>query len=172
MDPIDKFLKQYSYKFDKGYPDMDNPKDKEMLFEFVYKLTEKKSILSEGEKGYDDRIRFALRLENDEEIPLFNMSEAGEGIYMKNCLIKNTIPTSGDKLIYVYDFLSMWTFLIELMDTAEHQSGTSYPSLIYSHGMLPEDAPDKQFEAESENDLEWESEDEDLYDDNAEDLWN
>jgi hypothetical protein len=107
-----------------------------------------------------------------EEIPLFNMSEAGEGIYMKNCLIKNTIPTSGDKLIYVYDFLSMWTFLIELMDTAEHQSGTSYPSLIYSHGMLPEDAPDKQFEAESENDLEWESEDEDLYDDNAEDLWN
>jgi hypothetical protein len=42
MDVLDKFLKQYSYKFDKGYPDMDNPKDKEMLFEFAYKLTEKK----------------------------------------------------------------------------------------------------------------------------------
>ena len=33
MDVLDKFLKQYSYKFDKGYPDMNNPKDKEMLFE-------------------------------------------------------------------------------------------------------------------------------------------
>ena len=69
MDVLDKFLKQYSYKFDKGYPDMNNPKDKEMLFEFAYKLTEKRSILSEGEKTYDDRIRFALRLEKDQEIP-------------------------------------------------------------------------------------------------------
>lgn len=38
MDSIDKFLKLYSYKFDKGYPDMDNPKDKEMLFEFVHSI--------------------------------------------------------------------------------------------------------------------------------------
>jgi hypothetical protein len=93
MDVLDKFLKQYSYKFDKGYPDMDNPKDKEMLFEFAYKLTEKKSILNEGEKGYDDRIRFALRLEDDEEIPLcqtplevgknFNLSGEDEKIWDK-----------------------------------------------------------------------------------------
>ena len=27
MDPIDKFLKQYSYKFSKGYPDMKNEQD-------------------------------------------------------------------------------------------------------------------------------------------------
>lgn len=27
MDPIDKFLKQYSYKFPKGYPDMKNEQD-------------------------------------------------------------------------------------------------------------------------------------------------
>ena len=37
-----------------------------------------------------------------EEIPLFNMSEAGDGIFMKNCFIRNTIPTSGDKLIYMW----------------------------------------------------------------------
>ena len=66
MDPIDKFLKQYLYKFDKGYPDMDNPKDKEMLFEFAYKLTEKKTILNEGQKEYDDVIKKALGVE---EIP-------------------------------------------------------------------------------------------------------
>ena len=27
MDPLDKFLKQYSYKFPKGYPDMKNEQD-------------------------------------------------------------------------------------------------------------------------------------------------
>ena len=66
-DVLDKFLKQYSYKFDKGYPDMDNPKDKKMLLEFAYKLTEKKTILNEGEKEYDDVIKKALGVD---EIPI------------------------------------------------------------------------------------------------------
>ena len=46
MDTLDKFLKQYSYKFNKGYPDINNPKDKKMLFEFVHKLTEQEEIES------------------------------------------------------------------------------------------------------------------------------
>jgi hypothetical protein len=40
MDPIIKFLNSISYKFPKGYPDMDNPKDKKMLFEMVTSLLE------------------------------------------------------------------------------------------------------------------------------------
>ena len=60
MNVIDKFLKQYSYKFHKGYPDIGNPKDKEMLFEFAYKLTEKKTILKEGSEVYDKTILRAL----------------------------------------------------------------------------------------------------------------
>jgi hypothetical protein len=27
MDSLDLFFKKYAYKFDKGYPDMDNEKD-------------------------------------------------------------------------------------------------------------------------------------------------
>ena len=46
MGVLDKFLKQYSYKFDKGYPDMDNPKDKEMLFEMVNNLIKEEEIES------------------------------------------------------------------------------------------------------------------------------
>ena len=42
-----------------------------------------------------------------EEIPLFNMSEAGEGISMQNCFIRETLSEPGAKLIYVYDFLKM-----------------------------------------------------------------
>ena len=66
MDILDKFLKQYSYKFDKGYPDMDNPKDKEKLFEFAYKLTEKKTVLNEQQTEYDTEIKKALGVD---EIP-------------------------------------------------------------------------------------------------------
>ena len=47
MDYLDKFLHSVSYKFSKGYPDMGNPKDLEMLFEFAYKLAEKKQVLNE-----------------------------------------------------------------------------------------------------------------------------
>jgi hypothetical protein len=69
MDALDKFLKQYSYKFDKGYPDMDNPKDKKMLLEFAYKLTEKKTVLNEQQTEYDERIKNVL---NIDEIPTCN----------------------------------------------------------------------------------------------------
>ena len=60
MDALDKFLKQYSYKFDKGYPDIDNPKDKEMLFEFAYKLTE----ATDAEEGLEV-LKKELDLPND-----------------------------------------------------------------------------------------------------------
>ena len=69
MDVLDKFLKQYSYKFDKGYPDMNNPKDKEMLFEFAYSLTNSKQTINEQQTEYDDRIKSAL---NIDEIPTCN----------------------------------------------------------------------------------------------------
>jgi len=67
MDSIDKFLKLYSYKFDKGYPDMSNPKDKEMLFELTHKLIEKKEVLNEQESDYDLLIKEKLGVE---EIPI------------------------------------------------------------------------------------------------------
>ena len=40
MDALDLFFKKYSYKFPKGYPDMDNPNDKEMMFKMVNELLE------------------------------------------------------------------------------------------------------------------------------------
>jgi hypothetical protein len=46
MDVFDKILKEHSWRFPKGYPDMDNPKDKELLFSIVegykYKIKEDK----------------------------------------------------------------------------------------------------------------------------------
>lgn len=38
MDSLDKFLNSVAYKFPKGYPDMNDPQDKAMLFEMVSEL--------------------------------------------------------------------------------------------------------------------------------------
>jgi hypothetical protein len=46
MDVLDKFFIKYLYKFDKGYPDINDPKDKKMLFEIVDMLLE-----SDAEEG-------------------------------------------------------------------------------------------------------------------------
>lgn len=94
-----------------------------------------------------------------EEIPLFNMSEAGEGISMQHCFIRKTLPNVGDKLIYVYDFLHMWTFYVETIEISR-ESNDNLPNTILSIGEPPEEAPEKNFKAENlENDLDHEFED-------------
>ena len=60
MDSIEKFLRNVSYKFPKGYPDINDPKDKERLFEMIKEITGEKSLLTEGDKLYDDVILHAL----------------------------------------------------------------------------------------------------------------
>ncbi len=68
MDVLDKFLKLYSYKFDKGYPDINNPKDKEMLFELTHKL-----INEEKEEKLEDKLIKIIRSSNltDEELQAY-----------------------------------------------------------------------------------------------------
>ena len=53
-------------------------------------------------------------------------------------------------MIYVYDFLNMWTFYVELADIEEADRSKTYPNLMYSQGYLPDSPPDKQFEAEKD----------------------
>jgi hypothetical protein len=48
---------------------MNNPKDKEMLFEFAYALTNSKQTINEQQTEYDDRIKNVL---NIDEIPTCN----------------------------------------------------------------------------------------------------
>ena len=43
----------------------------------------------------------------------------------------------------------MWTFFVELAEIVEDAEGTDYPNLMYVHGQIPTEAPDKEFEAES-----------------------
>jgi Plasmid pRiA4b ORF-3-like protein len=87
--------------------------------------------------------------EQGEEIALFDMSEVpGSLRIMSETSIKDVTDKEQTKLIYVYDFLNMWTFLVELAEIADRQEGLAYPNLMFAHGEIPEEAPDKEFIAE------------------------
>jgi len=74
MDAYNKFLNKVAYKFDKGYPEMSNSKDKAMLFELLEKYLGEsiESFINEGNSDYDARIRKGLGLEANESIPTCN----------------------------------------------------------------------------------------------------
>ena len=82
-----------------------------------------------------------------EEIPLFNMAEAGESISMQTCILNETLPNENNKLIYVYDFLKMWTFYVDVVEINEDKR-TDLPQTILEVGTIPSEAPEKEFIAD------------------------
>lgn len=112
-----------------------------------------------------------------EEIALFDMSEGTNPVrVMCETSLDDITNEENTKLIYVYDFFNMWTFLVELAEVAEPVEGTTYPNLMFAHGILPESPPEKEFKSESEEDgLNFEDDFEDLDIDSFEDFnnnWN
>lgn len=84
----------------------------------------------------------------DEEIALFDMSETGSDVRLMNeTQLEDVLTEQNPKLIYVYDFFSMWTFFVELADIVEIEDGRSYPNLLFSFGELPDSPPEKKFES-------------------------
>lgn len=110
-----------------------------------------------------------------EEISQFELGEGLESVRLMNETTLDTVVSKNQrKLLYVYDFLSMWTFLIELADIAEIEDGRDYPNLMYVHGQIPSEAPDNEFvgdknEYDDEDDLDL---DLDNFDDMSDDIWN
>ncbi len=86
-----------------------------------------------------------------EEIPLFNMAEAGEEISMQTCILNETLPEEHNKLIYVYDFLNMWTFYVEIIEISSEKRD-KLPQTILTVGEIPEEVPAKEFIAEKLDD--------------------
>ena len=90
------------------------------------------------------------------EIPLFNMDESVRANnMMSNTQVKDVLSEEAANLLYVYDFLSMWRFLIGLMETVEEAPGIDYPQVVAAQGLRPEDAPEIDFSEnmEDENDI-------------------
>ncbi len=107
----------------------------------------------------------------DEEISLFDTGDvAGEQKIMSDYQLSELLDEQATKIIYVYDFINMWTFLVELAAIEEPKPGETYPAVLFAHGEMPESAPEKDFtEAENEFDFDqddYDEEDLDMFDDN------
>lgn len=110
----------------------------------------------------------------DEEISLFDTGDVpGEQKIMADYPLSEMLNEDQTKIIYVYDFLNMWTFLIELAAIEEPEAGMTYPGLLFSHGEMPASAGDREFESDSmKDDIYGEFEDDldeddlDMFDDN------
>jgi hypothetical protein len=111
-----------------------------------------------------------------EEILQYDLSEGEESVRLMNeTTLDSIVSKSQTKLIYVYDFFNLWTFLIELAEIAEIEEGRDYPNLMFVHGQIPLEAPDKEFVAEKDEfedeldtDFDLDNFDEQSYDD----IWN
>jgi len=106
--------------------------------------------------------------EQGEEIALFDMNETPGSIrIMHETTLETVTDQNRTKLIYVYDFLNLWTFLVELAEIAEPEDGKQYPNLMFAHGQIPDEAPEKEFIADNEGE---DSEDYELDPEDYEDL--
>lgn len=98
-----------------------------------------------------------------EEFPLFDMSDGSDNkTQMQDVIIENVLENEGSKLLYVYDFLTMWSFYLELVESDLAQQDFELPSLLFALGTIPKIAPDLQFESQNiSNEFDEEDEDED-----------
>ncbi|MEC8723466.1 MAG: hypothetical protein VXX60_00475 [Bacteroidota bacterium] len=87
--------------------------------------------------------------EQGQEIVLFDMGQTEEVQMMNETILEEVVNEENPKLIYVYDFLNMWTFLVELGEIVDEAQGTDYPNLLFACGHVPAEAPERKFESDS-----------------------
>jgi hypothetical protein len=89
----------------------------------------------------------------EDEIPMFDVGDVpGEVKIMSDYLLSDILDKENTKIIYVYDFISMWTFLVELAAIEDVVAGNTYPETIFSVGEMPDEAMEKHFIAEDDED--------------------
>jgi hypothetical protein len=101
----------------------------------------------------------------DEEISLFDTGDvAGEQKIMADYRLSSILDEKNTKIIYVYDFLTMWTFLIELAAIEEIAANEIYPNTLFAHGAMPSEALEKEFSSDPDFDYEEDGYDEEDFD--------
>ncbi len=80
------------------------------------------------------------------EIPLEDMSDEGEDETMADFYIKEAFAQIGDRMIFVYDYLAMWTFYVELIAIEEKPAVLNYPLTVYRYGSMPLKAPKREMD--------------------------
>lgn len=75
-----------------------------------------------------------------DEISLFDMSvDSDENVprLMKDTSLNSIFNKEGERMLYVYDFLLMWCFFVELIKTEDEVSKITEPQILISYGEAP-----------------------------------
>ena len=94
-------------------------------------------------------------LEIQQEIPLFSFEENNPK--MEDFRLENLLFEKNDKLIYLFDYMKMWRFLVELIDI---QKGITKKRCTMEIGKIPKEAPEIIFSSDLDNDLPFEEDNE------------
>ena len=87
-----------------------------------------------------------------DEIAMFDSGEVlGEQKIMSDYSLLELLDKQNTKIIYVYDFINMWTFLVELAAIEAIDGAQTYPATLFSHGEMLLDAQDNIFDTEQED---------------------
>ena len=92
-----------------------------------------------------------------------SLIDLGFGKDYSNESLNKLFNSENNRLLYVYDFLVLWTFFIEVMQVSEIDKNIKYPNLVFSQGEVPKEPLIKIFEESSRKDEE--SEEDEGYDD-------
>ena len=94
-------------------------------------------------------------LEIQQEIPLFSFEENNPK--MEDFKLENLLFEKNDKLIYLFDYMKMWRFLVELIDI---QEGIAKKRCTMEIGKIPKEAPEIIFSIDLDNDSHFEKDEE------------
>tara|TARA_B100001175_G_scaffold124937_1_gene106399 strand:- start:841 stop:1293 length:453 start_codon:yes stop_codon:yes gene_type:complete len=86
-------------------------------------------------------------LEIIDEIPLISFEDRGSN--MQNTKLEVVLDEHNNNLIYVYDYMKMWRFLIELKSKEED---FDFKKCLSKIGKMPKEAPEINFSLENQND--------------------
>ena len=94
-------------------------------------------------------------LEIQQEIPLFSFEENNPK--MEDFKLENLLFEKNDKLIYLFDYMKMWRFLVELIDI---RKGIAKKRCTLEIGKIPKEAPEIIFSSDLDNDSRFEEDNE------------
>lgn len=97
-----------------------------------------------------------------DEIPLMDIAEEfgpNKKRTMEEVILSDVIKEPGQKMLYVFDFMLMWCFYIDIISIDSGKEGMEYPMLMVSVGDTPdqnqkEEVNFKGPESENEDDEE------------------
>lgn len=116
-----------------------------------------KSIIKAFDFDGDEMASFYESDENWEkgrEYPLEDMGDDEDGtVIMKKAKIEDMMSDKGDRLVYIYDFMKMNTFILEVTELGKKEESKKYPLVTQSVGEMPEDSDDDEDEDEDGDDV-------------------